>query len=203
MKKKLPLIIVGFIISYAVMFLVNFMILKKTVTWSEEDIADSLAIVSQSDSLDLTWDLGGKKGPSDKTDSAEQRETEKQLAIKSMMDSVVTAETTPIKSQLDETDKKLAEAQKDVDTLEELLATLASTQDSIDVAKAKRLSKMLEAMKAKQAAAILSRLEYEVNAELLMTMKQKSAAKILAELPRERAAAIARFMSESFARSSI
>ncbi len=48
MKKKLPVIIAGFIISYGVMFLVNYMILKNTVEWSEEEIADSLAIVSQS-----------------------------------------------------------------------------------------------------------------------------------------------------------
>lgn len=202
-KSKTTTYIGIFVVGYVVFFIANFIYLKATVKWPEpEVIEDSLEVDEEPlDELNLTWDISGKSGPPrDRAKDIKKEQAKRTLAV---VDSVVTKETIPLKETIKEQKQEIVQQEQKIDDLEAFLAKISSTSDSIDQAKAKRLTRMLQAMKPGNAAKIMIRLNNQANAELLLKMPQKKAAKIMAALPNERAAEIARYLSKAYARSSI
>ncbi|MBZ0264419.1 hypothetical protein K8I28_07095 [bacterium] len=139
-----------------------------------------------------------KKAEEKKTSSKKDLES-----VRSIVDSIVSLQTAPLLEEVNRLQNDLKESKEQVNEFQNLLAMVSGQSDSLDQAQAKRLSKMLEDMKPASAAAILKRLNSDVNAQLLLMMRQKSAAKIMAELPEERAATIAKHLSKGFTKSSI
>ncbi|MDP8207012.1 MAG: hypothetical protein P9L92_10145 [Candidatus Electryonea clarkiae] len=202
-KKNIPTYVGVFLVAWVVLFLLNYMYLKKTVVWEEDELVDS-TLVEEEDGLRLTWDISGESLPPDeKLTQLEEQHIRQQEETRALVDSVVKQETVPLQEEMEKTKQELEAAKEDVNELEDILTALSTQADSLDMVKAKRLSKILEGMKPQKAASILSRLHSSVNAEILMKMRQKQAAKILSELPQSRAAEIARFLSEAYTRSTI
>lgn len=202
-RKKIPTYVGIFLLTWALFFLLNYLLLKNTAG-GEGATADSSVAVDSLDPLRLTWDISGQSlPPEQELTRIEERHREQKQELQGIVDSLLARETTPLKEDVKQAKEDMESTKKQVSEMEELLATISSQADSIDMVKAKRLSRMLEGMKSDKAAAILTQLSSRVNAELLLKMRQRNAAKILAELPQERAAEVARLLSEAYARSSI
>lgn len=215
MKGNLLAIIGIFMVSWLICFVGNYVILKSStppVEETENPIQEESS--TPTDVLNLTWNLSKPPGQVTEqptliatlgADSIREKvaKPSQEKDVISIVDSLISEETDPLKEEVAKLKQDLNDAKEQVDQLENLLALVSGEQDSLDQAQAKRLSKMLEGMKPKAAAIILTRLNSKTNAKLLMLMRQKSAAKILAELPEDRAAAIAKYLSKGYAESSI
>ncbi|MFH0882731.1 MAG: hypothetical protein V2A56_07080 [bacterium] len=209
MDRKKQQALFGLVIfGYLAFFLANYVYLRSTIKWPEVP-QDSLGVEQQEEKLDelqLTWDISGEKGPPKEISQKEKEDTERQRGRQEALgiaDSVAFETALPIKGEISQTQQNLEQTQDHVKELERLISLLASQADSVDQEHARRLSKIVEAMKPADAAAVMNRLNNRTNAELLLSMKQRQAAKILAAMPKDRAAEVARYLSRAYARSSI
>ncbi len=200
-KNKLTMYIGIFLVVWIVIFIADYMFLKSTVEWPEEEPEEEIAVIDEEDRLGLLKDISYVP-PVEVEDTIPDLEQVQKAQIQALVDSLVNRETEPLRDEIDRARKELKETREQIDELEELLKTISSQEDSIDVARARRLSKMLESMKPDQAANILAKLSSPVNVELLMRMRQKTAAKILSELPQSRAEEIARHLSRAYGDNS-
>ncbi|HEB83581.1 MAG TPA: hypothetical protein ENI92_01130, partial [Bacteroidetes bacterium] len=99
-KEKMPVIVGIFVVGYIIFFIANFILLKATVKWPEQPPADTLQQEEPSEELSLTWDISGKTGPPKELEKEFQRKQREQTL--SIVDSIVTKETQPLKQQVAE-----------------------------------------------------------------------------------------------------
>ena len=88
-KKNIPTYVGVFLVAWVVLFLLNYMYLKKTVVWEEDELVDS-TLVEEEDGLRLTWDISGESLPPDeKLTQLEEQHIRQQEETRALVDSVV------------------------------------------------------------------------------------------------------------------
>ena len=120
----------------------------------------------------------------------------------------LSADTSKLASAPEDTQETITETTHDIDTShaapteetvaeqpEKQAAQLAEAVSAGDIKEFQRLAKLLQAMKPKEAAPIMSHLSDETIVAIFMRMRERSAAKILSLLPIKRSVRISRLMT--------
>lgn len=199
MKKVLSLkTILIFLGSFVVINAVIYFFLKATQPKSA--VPALAAQVEYSDSLqsrtDSTAYLSDELALSEQEADADTSE-DKEPSVHPAEETVPRVEATDPVVESTPPDESAAEvAPPEVADPEEQATDLADAVAEGDPRQLQRLAKLLGAMKAEQAAPIMTRLSDETIVALFMSMRERSAAKVMAILPVDQAARVSNLMTQ-------